>query len=719
MELDYDLAKLRRLKIPALLVVVFLIGFSIVYLSHGPRLADPDGWHYYRYVRWIVEDGRLPDHDPFQYYPTGSNPSSDNIVHTYFIGYIYRLIQPLGVPLMPYLMAIEAVVGGGIASVCLYYAVRELFGRRVGLLSAFLYSSAPLMLTRVYSGSIDKEVTYGLFVFTSLYFFLRGYKGGIDLREPKSLINPALGGIFFGLGVASWSGVDYILLAISAAAAVHFCFVRDRGLMKSILVMGLVGSLTMFLVSPPRYTLAYFTGHLQTVIPLAVAFFPLMALWASDEFKRRGRDIPPLYILMTALVLALLLLFPLGFGPKVRYLASNAIGFLSLGKGVRADLYMATVAESQPVSFLGGGNSPMERILSGDLFRNLHLMLFIIPIGCLILLLRFLEDKKNFTHIFALVWVSSGLLAAAQGMRLMFFLAPSAVTVVAFTFITFYKKYREEERGLLGAVNSGAKTKARYKAEERLGTVRLALVLVPILLLLTSLSTTNYAVAMMAPRQSDLPAPWLDALLWTKANTPEDSVILFWWDYGYYFQAVAERRTVADGGGNVPRNIDLAKMFTSPEDEAMAYIRKYVDYTKVPTYMVVSYEEFGKSGAINRIAGGNFSNPSQIVGDGQLYIATFSVPKGKSREEDDRRIGEIFQRNNIATYYIVDMGSAYQIWAMVQVDEQGNYHPEWSEKLLVKLLPFNNGLGQGLKHFKLVYPATGNKFSYVYIYRVQ
>ena len=80
MELDYDLAKLRRLKIPALLVVIFLIGFSIVYLSHGPRLADPDGWHYYRYVRWIVEDGRLPDHDPFQYYPTGSHPSSDNIV---------------------------------------------------------------------------------------------------------------------------------------------------------------------------------------------------------------------------------------------------------------------------------------------------------------------------------------------------------------------------------------------------------------------------------------------------------------------------------------------------------------------------------------------------------------------------------------------------------------------------------------------------------------
>jgi asparagine N-glycosylation enzyme membrane subunit Stt3 len=205
--------------------------------------------------------------------------------------------------------------------------------------------------------------------------------------------------------------------------------------------------------------------------------------------------------------------------------------------------------------------------------------------------------------------------------------------------------------------------------------------------------------------------------MWTKENTPEDAVIIFWWDYGYYFQAVAERRTVADGGGNVPRNIVLANMFTSPEEEALKYIRRFVDYERVPTYMLVSYEEFGKSGAINRIAAGDPDNPSRIKStDGQLYIDNFRLRKSGSKEQDEANLIEIFTRYRISTYYIVDLGKEYLVWYLIQVDENGNYHPEWAEKLLVKLLPFNVGLGKGLKHFELVY---SDPWGYIFIYRVK
>jgi len=131
---------------------------------------------------------------------------------------------------------------------------------------------------------------------------------------------------------------------------------------------------------------------------------------------------------------------------------------------------------------------------------------------------------------------------------------------------------------------------------------------------------------------------------------------------------------------------------------------------------VVSYEEFGKSGAINRIAAGDPNDPSKTKSkDGQLYIRTFRIPKSGSVTQDKATLNQIFKRNKITTYYVINAGRYYLVWVLLQVDSQGNYHPEWSQKLLVKLLPFNNGLGKGLKHFKLVYR---DRWNYVFIYKV-
>lgn len=48
---------------------------------------------------------------------------------------------------------------------------------------------------------------------------------------------------------------------------------------------------------------------------------------------------------------------------------------------------------------------------------------------------------------------------------------------------------------------------------------------------------------------------WNDSLEWIKNNTPKDSVIASWWDYGYWIQTKAERATLADNS-----TIDSAKI---------------------------------------------------------------------------------------------------------------------------------------------------------------
>lgn len=41
---------------------------------------------------------------------------------------------------------------------------------------------------------------------------------------------------------------------------------------------------------------------------------------------------------------------------------------------------------------------------------------------------------------------------------------------------------------------------------------------------------------------------WMDNLEYMESETPEDSVILSWWDYGYHFETIGDRAAVADGG---------------------------------------------------------------------------------------------------------------------------------------------------------------------------
>jgi hydroxylamine oxidation protein HaoB len=145
-------------------------------------------------------------------------------------------------------------------------------------------------------------------------------------------------------------------------------------------------------------------------------------------------------------------------------------------------------------------------------------------------------------------------------------------------------------------------------------------------------------------------------------------------------------------------------MFTSPEDEALKYLRPYVDYENVPTYVLVSYEEFGKSSAINHISQG-----------GGLYIFPQTFPKSGNEEEDSKAITDFINSNRIEAMTIVNFGSYWQMW-FTGFDPNKGPDPEMKNKLLPKLLPFQNtGFGQGLEHFELVYQ---DEWNYVLIYRV-
>ena len=76
---------------------------------------------------------------------------------------------------------------------------------------------------------------------------------------------------------------------------------------------------------------------------------------------------------------------------------------------------------------------------------------------------------------------------------------------------------------------------------------------------------------------------WLDALEWIKLNTPENSVVASWWDYGYWIQTLSERATLADNSTIYTSKIEyIANMLLNTPDNSWNMLQKMnVDYVVV------------------------------------------------------------------------------------------------------------------------------------------
>lgn len=73
-----------------------------------------------------------------------------------------------------------------------------------------------------------------------------------------------------------------------------------------------------------------------------------------------------------------------------------------------------------------------------------------------------------------------------------------------------------------------------------------------------------------------------EAYWWIRDNTPRDSRIMAWWDYGYQLTAIANRTTVADGNTWNHEHIALlARILTGPLDEGYDIARHLADYVLV------------------------------------------------------------------------------------------------------------------------------------------
>jgi len=248
---------------------------------------------------------------------------------------------------------------------------------------------------------------------------------------------------------------------------------------------------------------------------------------------------------------------------------------------------VATTLEMRPLFFPAGTFTPMAA------WGNFGTFLFIAPVALVLLLKRAVKYKDS-NALFLLVWSLVMLAAALCFRRFAYYFAINVALLGGF--IAWYLWQRISDKTIAVAIT-------------------MALLLI---MLLPNFQTAFVTAKYVSFGPSNA---WMKALEWTKNNSPKDSVILAWWDYGYWIARETGRTAYVNPSQDKIPVVNTAKMFLSPSD----------NNTVDADYIIIDYDTvMGKFWSMATWAGDNpmkFSGVYYIVEDGNYRRVHLFYPE--------------------------------------------------------------------------------------------
>jgi len=540
-----------------LVIGVLILSFSISFLirsqaaEFGNELNEFDPFFNFRATEFIVENGYAEYfdwHDELSWYPQGRDVSKGSQVLLHFTAAITYQIFGGNSSLYDFTILFP-VIFGSLTVIVIFALVRVMGGTTAGLFAAILFSVSLPILLRGTIGWFKSEplgIFYGIL---GLYFFLSGIKSE---NKKIAIFKLIVGGIFLGFGLASWGGIQFFVIPIGMFILV-LPFVRKdhefiiwsipvfiSSLLLTSLMFEFVG--TRFVFGLGGFSLIVPTGFLVSCI--------IVQKISKIENKTRNGLI---FLFMVIIISSFLLvineeaeILPM---PSFRYL--NAINpFLTTGNAL-----VDSVAEHATTT------------LAQSFFFHSILMIFA-GLGIWIILSK---KSKNILNIrndmtaFSLIIGLTGIYIASAFVRLEVFASISLIILSSIGLSILIKEI---------FVNKNTFEKFRTEKIVKISFLGAILILLVIPLMYPNSNWINAAEAPPTILNGGSSYgvstnDWTEPLEWIKNNTPEDSVIAAWWDYGYWITTMSERATLADNYTVSNDRITLiAKTLLSPPDEA-------------------------------------------------------------------------------------------------------------------------------------------------------
>lgn len=569
-----------------LVIGILIISFSISALvrsqaaDYGFQLNEFDPFFNYRATQYLLDNGLnayVHWHDDMSWYPTGRDVFATAQVPLHVTDAVLYKIFGGGMSLYDFTI-IFPVVFGSMTAIVIFALVRVLGGTSAGLFASLFFAISPPIIVRGTIGWFKSEplgLFYGLL---GVYLFLSGLKS----ENKKIAISKLVGGGFFlAVGFASWGGIEFFLLPLGLFfVALPFIRKDHKFLLWAVpLFVAITMVIAGGLFARPGPAFVFGVRGLAMIGP-AILLVVIILIQKYSKEQHRIRN--SLLVLAALLVIGgVVLASSSTHSVSFRYL--NAINPFLTSEDPLVDSVAehATPTLAQNFSyfsilmlFAGLGIWLVFRKRNGDANSS-----------------RF--SIRNEMIVFALIIGIVGAYAGSTFSRLELLTATSVIILssigLAILTADIFKRQNAPVKFVESSKKgSGSKKEVpTKKTSELLGKIpKIAFVVVVVALLLVPAlypANANWISITKSPPTilnggsnfAISTSDWPDALNWIKTNTPKDSVVASWWDYGYWVQTLGERKTLADNA-TIDTNViaNIARMLMASPDEAWKMLNK-------------------------------------------------------------------------------------------------------------------------------------------------
>ncbi|MCS7111005.1 MAG: hypothetical protein N3D82_05990 [Ignisphaera sp.] len=517
---------------------------------------------------WVVE--YLDKHGPLSWFElSSSNPStcifwypSCRSIHTselpghiYTTYLLYMLVKPLGVNLWD-LMSLIPPLLALLATIFIALSVNEATNSKIGAIIASLTYSL-FFISREVAGFTVKY-TFGIFTAPLvLWLHLRAVKRG-------GYTDYAIAALALAYSASTWTGIGLTSIPVYVALLTTpiFADLSRHDLLKK---FGVGFSIETLIPAVIMYAMpSYRGGRLVLILAFIISLLVFGYSLLLHRFLGRARAVKMYGYTLVALTVAGVVLVTLaiaipGFLEAVTGILPVA-GKILLGLGIRVAGVAETVAQYQPL-YLGG--LPPYMLLG---------VLVFIFIGMPIVVYDVFRNRSTILLSIA-VWFFLAWFAAYNTAYFSDYakLATSVLVGCVVGVLLVYSKPT--------IVRLGRLARAKYGFTQIVALIIAVSVTAPAVLIAYDEHTTYRYTYTMVSRAEGFTVPttvWLDVLQFIRRNTSPNSLIVSWWDYGYWLTGIARRATLADGATINGSRIELlAQFFTNNLNESLQYIKNH------------------------------------------------------------------------------------------------------------------------------------------------
>jgi len=663
-----------------LIIAVLSLAFSVSMLirsqgaDYGFELNEFDPFFNYRATEFIVDNGineYFHWHDDRSWYPYGRNVSETSQVMLHVTAASLYTIFGMGSDLYDFTIMFP-VVFGSLSVIVIFALIRVFAGTTAGLFASMFFAVSLPIILRGGLGWFKSEPLGIFFVLLGLYLFFSGIKHN---KGKISFVKIIFGALFVVFALSAWGGTQFFLIPLGLLF-LALPFVRNDHKFIIWAIPLFSSTLILFTLIFERPSTSFVLGYGGIAIILPTVFLIICCL--IKKISSVEKQLRNSVIFLGASILGGIALISSGFISLPTFRYQNAVNPFLISESALTDSVSEHVTTTLETSF-----------------QFLSIFLIFAGIGIWFIFNNFRNNTQNkekfITNdmlVFVLLTAIFGVYTSSAFIRLELFASISVIILssIGISILIKHLFNNTENNARNNSLRSLIKISSVF--------VIICLLVIP-LVLPQNTNWVDYAkypatILNGGSSYNVVHGDWPHALGWLKNNTPSDSVVFSWWDYGYWITTIGDRISLADNATLIDHQIEkIGYIFF--KNDAAAWVQlskphpaKMIDGTMIMPSMLSDEEKIGLT--IEQLEKLETQTRNEEAGVGADYVLIFLA-------------GMKLTGPNFPSYYILEGGGdeSKKTWFMeiggvdqAQFVEKDGHTPKnafW-DTMLGKMIPF-------------------------------